>query len=164
MLRTAFTVMALAAVMASGAFAQRGGGGGMRGGGFGGGFGAPNRPSKSEEIAKELKFNKDQKAELEAILNEARAQAQPLAAQINDGRVAIVQANVGNQPPDEAIKKMAAINTQMLAIEASTFAKIMAKVEPKQKSKAPRAFELLTEYLESSPGGMGRGMGARGGR
>jgi hypothetical protein len=156
--------MALAAVMASGAFAQRGGGGGGRGGGMGGGggFPAPVRVSKSEEIGKELKLNKDQKAELETILNEARAKAQPLAGQLNDGRVAIVQAHLANKAPDEAIQKLAALDAQLLAIEADAFTKIMAKVDPKQKAKgAPKAFDLLTEYL-SSPGGMG--MGGRGGR
>ncbi len=164
MLRKGLITVALMAVAANGAFAQRGGGGGMgRGGGMGGGFPMAAPASKADEIAKELKLNKDQKAELETILNEARTQAQPLVKQIDDARVLIVQAYVAKQPSDEAVKKLAAVHAQMVAVEAGALAKILAKLPDKQKAKAPKAFELMAGMFQApAMGGMpGRGRGGR---
>ncbi len=151
---------------AGGAFAQRGGGGmGRGGGGMPMGFPGAARTSKADDIAKELKLNKDQKAELETILNEARTQAMPLLKQVEAGRVAIVQAHIQKQAPDEAVKNLAAADAQMVALEASVLAKIVAKLDDKQKAKAPKAFELMSGIFQAPPAGFGGGAGApRGGR
>ena len=166
MFRKLLTGTVLLAVAASGAFAQRGGGGGGRSGGGGGGFGGfgQSRTSKPDEIAKELKLNKDQKAELPMILDEARKQAQPVAEQIQQGRLAIVAAHIAGQPPDELVQKLAAADAQMLSIEASTLAKILAKMDEKQKAKAnaAKAFEAMSGMFDTAGGpGGGRGRGGR---
>jgi Spy/CpxP family protein refolding chaperone len=147
-----------------------GGGGGMRGeGGMGMGGGAPRvqRQSKLDMIADKLKLSKDQKEQLQTILQAGMEQAMPVAEQITKGREVIAGAIIGGKSDDD-IKKMmeqyAGLAAQMTAVETEAFTKVYALLKPNQQSKAPAAFELMAGIFSGAGGGRGRGQGqGRGG-
>lgn len=148
------------------------GGSGMGGGGMGGGIPRVQRQSKAEMFADRLKLNKDQKDEVQTLLNAALKEAAPVREQIAKGRVVITDAILGGKSQDD-IKKLldtyATVSAQMAGIEAKTFTKVCAMLKPNQQSKAASAFELMAGMFDPPPAGggrMGGGRmgGARGGR
>ena len=151
MFRKLLMAMALAAMTVSLAPAQRGGGGGRGGGGFGGGFPMAPRATKADDIAKELKLKKEQKPELEAILNEAGKKVLPLSQQIDAARVELVQLSLSGKPADDVVKKLAALDAQMLAVEADALSQIVAKLDDKQKQKVPKAYGIMAGMFKATP-------------
>jgi Spy/CpxP family protein refolding chaperone len=152
MIRTAWIAAILSLALAIPGLAQRGGGGGGgRGGGGGGGFPSA-RTDKSETIAKALKLTKEQKADVDGIFDAAQKEIAPLAAPIRDSRVAITAADVGGTSPDDAVKKLAAINAQILKIELDAIAKVVAKLDDKQKPRSAKLFELVDGMFQTQGG------------
>jgi Spy/CpxP family protein refolding chaperone len=152
MIRTAWIAAILTLALTIPCLAQRGGGGGGGGrGGGGGGFGMATT-DKSETIAKELKLTKEQKADVDGIFDAAQKEIAPLAAPIRDSRVEITQAAVGGTSPDDAVKKLAAVNAQILKIELDAIAKVVAKLDDKQKPKSAKLFELVDGMFQTQAG------------
>ena len=173
-----------AALVASLAYAQRGGGGDMgdsesgsgigggRGGGMsgmGGGMGGMRRLSKLELFEEKLKLNKEQREEVQTAYSATMEKSAPLRDIITKGRQVIVNAILAGKSDD--VNKMfgeyATVCAQMTAAEAEFFSKVYAVLKPNQQSRAPAAFELVAGMFAG--GGMGAGMGAgmggrRGGR
>lgn len=141
-----------------------GGGGGMGGMGMGGGI-SVQRPSKLEEFADKLKLSKEQKEQVQTMLSAAMEQSAPLRDQMDKGRVSIAGAMIEGKSADELKKLLddyTSLATQMTAIEAATFAKVVGTLKPNQQSKAAPAFELMAAVMERPAGG--RPGGGRKGR
>jgi Spy/CpxP family protein refolding chaperone len=154
MIRTIWIAAALSLVLAIPGLAQRGGGGG---GGRGGGGGMPGgmgmaRTDKSDAIAKELKLTKEQKTDVDGIFDAAQKEIAPLAPKIRQGRVDITAADVNAQPADDAVKALAAVNAQLLKIELDAIAKVVAKLDDKQKPKSAKLFELVDGMFQTPAG------------
>jgi Spy/CpxP family protein refolding chaperone len=141
MLRKCLIAAALSAALAFVASAQRGGGGGFGGGGF---------QDKSETIAKELKLSKEQKAEVDAILDEAQKQTTPLVAKIREGRANFIDSTMGDKPVEPALKNITELYAQAVGIEVDAIAKVMAKLDGKQKEKAAKVFDMSGMFLSGS--------------
>ena len=147
MIRKVLLAAALIAVLASLASAQRGGGGGGgRGGDSGGsgrGFPGMQAVDKSETIAKELKLTPAQQTQFESIMDDAQKQTTPLLQQVADAKKALLDVNVAGKDTAELVKKLAGLNAQVLGIEVDAYSKAAAKLDDKQKSKAPKLFEMM---------------------
>jgi Spy/CpxP family protein refolding chaperone len=165
-------VAILATTLAS---AQRGGGGGMgnesgmMGGGgmspeaMGGGAGRAPRQSRLDTIADKLKLNKEQKEQVQTIIQAAAEEARPVAEQIAKEREDIAGAMISGRSGED-IKKMweqyAGLAAQMTAIETKAFGKMYPLLKPNQQAKAPAAFELMAGMFGGqNAGGRGRGRG-----
>ena len=111
---------------------------------LGGRFAAP-RATRLETISSRLKLNKEQKAEVEAILDAAGEEAVPLREALSKGREAIAVALVRGKPGDaeQAENAYAALAAKMTGIETNAFAKIYATLKPNQQSRAGQAFETM---------------------
>ena len=144
------------------------GGGGGRGGGAGGdGLNVPTirpqqRQSPLEQFGEKLKLSKEQREQTSTILNAAFEESMSLRTELDKGRVSIASAMISGKGGDE-LKKMldqyAVLESQMTAIEAKAFAKILATLKPNQLSHAGQSFELLGQVFERpqrQPGGGGR--------
>jgi hypothetical protein len=163
----------LAAALAVGlASAQRGGGGGGDMGssgsggdtsGMNGGMPRAQHQSKLDLVADKLHLNKDQKDQAAKIVSAAQEEAAPINEQIRQGRTAITGAILDGRTGDDINKMMAQytdLMTQKAAIEAKTYAKIYAILDPKEQAKAAPVFvEQMDGILD---GGRSRG-GNRGG-
>jgi Spy/CpxP family protein refolding chaperone len=142
---------ALVALLAGWASAQRGGGGGGgRGGGMGGGdemggrgAQAQRQVDKLEALTKELKLNGEQKTQLEAIFDEVQKQSIPLLQQSRDERQNILNLTLNGKSVDDSVNKLAAYNAQVMSLSVGAFNKALAKLDEKQKSKAPKLFEMV---------------------
>lgn len=161
MIRRVFIAVALTALLASLASAQRGGGGGGAGGGgqmgggggFPGGFGGRGpQVDKAAAIAAELKLNSGQKTAIEAIMDDAQKQADPLLPQMTAQRNAQLQASLGGKDTADATKKVAELSAQMLTIEADAFGKALAKLDDKQKKNAPKLFDMMQNMFAAAGG------------
>jgi len=156
MIRTIWMAAILSLALTIPGLAQRGGGGGGGGrggggGGMGGGYGMA-RTDKSDTIAKELKLTKEQTTDVDAIFDAAQKEIAPLASPIRDSRVALTTASVGGTPTDDEVKKLAALNAQILKIELDAITKVVAKLDDKQKPKAAKLFELVDGMFETQGG------------
>jgi len=156
MIRTIWIAATVSLVLAIPGLAQRGGGGGGGGrggggGGMGGGYGMA-RTDKSDVIAKELKLTKEQTTDVDSIFDAAQKEIAPLAAPMRDSRVALTAANVDAKPTDDEVKKLAALNAQILKIELDAITKVVAKLDDKQKPKAAKLFELVDGMFETQGG------------
>ena len=158
MIRRIFIAAVLTALLASLAYAQRGGGGGggMGGGGGqmggGGGFGRGQQVDKSEILASEFKLNPEQKTAIEAIMDDAQKQASLLLPKIVAEKKDLLEVAAEGQDTNDLTKQLAALNAQMLNIEADAFTKALAKLDAKQKSKAPKLFELMAGMFTAQGG------------
>jgi Spy/CpxP family protein refolding chaperone len=160
MIRRVFMAVVLTALLASLGYAQRGGGGG--GGGMGGGGGARGgggqmgrgfqQFDKSQAIANEFKLTPEQKTAMDAIMDQAQTQANPLLPQIVEQKKALLGMASEQRNTDEPTKKLAALNAQVLAVEVDVFTKAVALLDAKQKAKGPRLFELMADMF-LAPGG-----------
>jgi Spy/CpxP family protein refolding chaperone len=154
MIRRIFIAAALAALFTSLAPAQRGGGGGGGGqmGGGGGGFGRGARADKSAVFTELLKLSPDQKTAIEAIMDDAQKQADSILPQIVTAKRTMLDLSVQGREADEATKQLAALNAQMLSVEAGAFGQALAKLDDKQKKNAPKMFDLMGGMF-TAPGG-----------
>jgi hypothetical protein len=155
----------VAAALAS---AQMGGGGGGRGGGemggernsgMGGSGMSPRRESRFDIFADKLKLNKDQKAEAQSLISEAYKEAEPLQQALLQARKSLAGSLIAGQSADQIAPltgKYAEAEAQLAAVEARTFAKIVALMKPKDQPKAGPSFELLAEIFGQSAGGRSR--------
>jgi Spy/CpxP family protein refolding chaperone len=134
-------------------------GGGAAGGGRSGVMGAGmSRRSQSrfDTFADKLKLNKDQKAQAQSLISEARKEAEPAQQAMFEARGNLAGSLINGQSGDRIApltRKYAEAAAQLAAIEAKTFAKIVALMKPKDQPKAGPNFELLAEIFGQSPGG-----------
>ncbi len=160
MIRRVFIAVALTALLASLASAQRGGGGGGGGGGqmgggggFPGGFGGRGpQADKAAAIAAELKLNSGQKTAVEAIMDDAQKQVDPLLPQLREQRNAQLQASLGGKDTADATRQVAELSAKMLTIETDAFGKTLAMLDDKQKKNAPKLFDMMHDMF-AAPGG-----------
>ena len=152
MIRKIFIAGVLTALLASLAYAQRGGGGG--GGGRGGGEGGGGQMGrgfqqfdKSQAIANEFKLTPEQKTAMDAIMDQAQTQANPFLPQIVAARKAILGMASESRNTDEPTKQLAALNAKMLGVEADAFTKAVALLDAKQKAKAPKLFDMMADMF-----------------
>jgi hypothetical protein len=59
---------------------------------------------------------------------------------------------MAGKPPDDDVKKLAALNSQILKIELDAIAKVMAKLDDKQKPKAAKLFEMVDGMFQAQRG------------
>jgi Spy/CpxP family protein refolding chaperone len=159
MIRRVFIAAVLTALLASLGYAQRGGGGG---GGMGGGGGARGgggqmgrgfqQFDKSEAIANEFKLTPEQKTAVDAIMDQAQTQANPLLPQIVAARKALLGMASEGRNTDEPTKQLASLNAKMLGVEADAFTKAVAVLDAKQKAKAQRLFEMMADMFLAQGG------------
>jgi Spy/CpxP family protein refolding chaperone len=130
--------------------AQRGGGGGSRGGGGfrGGGLGGP-QVDRSAVLATEFKFTPDQKAQIEAIFDDAQKQTGPLVQQATAEQNNVLNALVKGQDSAAAVQRLAAIRVQIKTIELEAMGKAMVKFDDKQKKTADRFYDLVVGIFAS---------------
>jgi Spy/CpxP family protein refolding chaperone len=157
----------IAALTATMAFAQRGGGGGGMGGdtqGMGGGAPRVVRLTKAEMFANQLKLNDEQREQAQQILNDALREAAPLRTLIDQVRTEIVAAMINGDGPDavkKATDRLVEAEARLTGVQVKAFAQICALLKPNQQSRAAAAFDLLAAVLDP-PGGTARGGGRRG--
>ena len=173
-----FRIALTAAAAATLALAQ---GGGDMGGGSGtiGSAGKQNtqamdmsgglraqKESKPDQIVSKLKLNKDQKTEVESILQATFQESTPLRNQLSQARGAVAMAFVDGKATDEMLKAYTDLQAQMIGVEVKAFQKVYAILKPNQTTKAGEAFDLMAGLFDFQPGQAGRGaMGRdRGGR
>ena len=136
------------AVLTSGAWAQRGGGGGRNGGGMGdmGSYPMPGSTSRFDMISNMLKLNKDQKKDLKTTMDEAQKEATPVHEQILKSRDAIAQAVGGGKSQDEIsqlVNAEAGLETQMTTIELKAFTKVFKTLDAEQQPQATGLLFLM---------------------
>lgn len=105
-----------------------------------------------ELLANEFKFTPDQKTAIGGILDAAQAQANPILPQIVDQKKAMLELAAEGKDPGEVTKQLAALDAQMLSIEASAFTQTLAKLDDKQKSKAPKLFDVMAGMFTAQGG------------
>ena len=149
MIRRVLMAAALTALLVPLGFAQRGGGGGggmgggegMGGGGMRGGRGP--QVDKVEVLASDLKLSADQKTAVSAIMDGAQKQADVILPKIVASKQEILELSVEGKDTAEQTKELASLNAQMLGVEVDAFTQTVAKLDAKQKSKAPKLFDDL---------------------
>jgi Spy/CpxP family protein refolding chaperone len=166
MIRRVLIAAVLTALVASLGYAQRGGGGGGGGGGMGGGGGQMGggmgrgggrgpQVDKSDILVELLKLTPEQKTAIDAIMDAAQKQANPILPQMEADRKEMLEAAAQGHDIDEMTKKLADLNTQMLGIEVDAFSQALAKLDAKQKSKAAQFFGVMAGMF-AAPGGWHR--------
>jgi Spy/CpxP family protein refolding chaperone len=115
----------------------------MGGGGMGRGGGRGPQVDKSEVFVELLKLTPEQKTEIDAIMDGAQKQANPIVSQINGARQKLLDLSMQGKDTDEATRQLAALNAQMLGTEVDAFNQALAKLDAKQKSKGPQFFGLM---------------------
>jgi hypothetical protein len=141
----------LAGLLAAGiASPQRGGGGRNGGGGEMGGDSSPIivRPpeSKLDRISSRLKLNKEQKAEVESILNAAQEEAKPVVDKLFKARMSITNAMIAGKCQAEIDRELSAytaVSAEMTGVESKAFSRIFAMLKANQQSKAAPALEEM---------------------
>lgn len=165
MVRRVLIAAVLTALVASLGYAQRGGGGGgggmgggggqMGGGGMGRGGGRGPQVDKSDVLVELLKLTPEQKTAVDAIMDAAQKQANPILPQMESVRKDMLDEAAQGHDIDALTKKLADLNTQMLGIEVDAFSQALAKLEAKQKSKATQFFGVMAGMF-TAPGGWHR--------
>lgn len=153
MLRKLLVAGVLACALAS---AQgRGGGAGMGDeGGMGGGSGrggdmapmgnfGPARVNRLDLMTSLLKLEKTQKKEVKAIMDEGSKEAAPLREQMAKGRLRIAESVKSGGGQDEAVKAYADLESRMAAIELKAFARIYKLLDPDQKQRTQRVYQMM---------------------
>lgn len=131
-------------MLASAAFAQRGG----RGGG-GGGMSLPTAgpfiKNHLEQMTDILQLSKEQKKDIKTLMDDAQKEAAPLRDQLVKGRAQVAAAiQSGDQAKvDAAMKSYSEIDAQMTAIEMKAFAGIYKTLDADQKQKSRAVFVML---------------------
>lgn len=159
MIRRVFIAAVLTALIASLGYAQRGGGGGgmgggggQMGGGMGRGGGRGPQVDKSEVIASDLKLSPEQRTAVDAIMDGAQKQADQIVPKIVGQKQEILELSVEGKDTVEPTKELAALNAQMLGIEVDAFTQTLAKLDAKQKSKAPKLFDDMAGMFTAQGG------------
>jgi Spy/CpxP family protein refolding chaperone len=172
LLTALFSAVALAqgGMGGGGGMGSMGGGSGMGGGGrqngqmgdMGSGMPRGQRQSRFDQIADKLKLNKDQKEQAQNIFDAGREEAGPLRESIGKARLGIADAVLNNKS-DEDVKKAedaySAEVAKLTGVEAKAFAKLYAILKPNQQSKAPLAWDLMSDIFTGGGRGAGRGRG-----
>lgn len=99
---------------------------------------ANKRAGRVHRLAQLLNLTPDQKTQAKAIFQAARANTQPLAAQMRDARLALANAVKANAPDaeiDRLSNNAGAVSTQLTALRTKTFAKFYTILTPDQKDK-----------------------------
>ncbi len=96
------------------------------------------RGARLHRLVQLLNLSADQKAQAKTIFQSARANTQPLAAQMKDARAALASAVKANAP-DAEIDRLSAnagsVASQLTAARTKTFAKFYTILTPDQKDK-----------------------------
>jgi Spy/CpxP family protein refolding chaperone len=135
---------ALAGILATPVFAQRGGGS-KKGGQDTSAMGYSST-TRFDRISDTLKLNKDQKKEVKAALDDAQKQATPIHDQLMKGRQAIAEAVAGGKSQDEInqlVNANAALDAQIAGIELKAFAAIYKVLDSNQQAKTQPVFAMM---------------------
>lgn len=112
-----------------------------------------------ERFADKLKLdNKTQVPQVAEIFNAAATEAGPVGRELLQLRQRLLNVELSGQADQlqPALDAYTEASARMSAIEAATFAKVYALLEPKQQSRAPEAFELMAGFFQSGPVRSGR--------
>jgi Spy/CpxP family protein refolding chaperone len=158
MIRRLVIAAVLTTLLASMAYAQRSGGGApgggnQQGGAPGGARGPVN--DKSAALTKEFKLTPDQKAALEAIMDDAQKQITPILKQIVTQKDELLNLCMDGKDTGAVTMKLAELNAQALTIEVAAFGSLIAKLDDKQKSKGLKLFDAIAG-MYGAPGGWRR--------
>ncbi len=154
MLRAVLMVSIISAALICPLSAQRGGGGGGRGGGSGmpgggaPGMGMANRVNKAEQVAKELKIEK-QMGDVENIFNDAQKKYSALlTSPAGQALQQMLNAELKGADTSALTKQVTDLESQLVGIEAEALAKVMTLADAKQKNKAAKVFGLMAGMFD----------------
>lgn len=108
-------------------------------------------------IATYLGLTDAQKETFQAVLQDAKTQAEPIVTQLKTGHENMAAAIKAGKPESELTQiatAQGALMGQMAAIHAKAFAKIYAQLTPEQKAKADQLHEHMQGAMQSHFGGM----------
>src|SRR5689334_11952585 len=148
-MRTPFLCVVLTGfLLATSAFAQRGGGGGGRGGGdmSAGEMPRSGPTNRIDMIANMLKLSKDQKNQVKSVMDESQKQANPIRDEMAKSREAIATAVEGGKSQDEVnqlVSRYSELQGQMTEIEAKSFVAIAKSLEPDQRGNLSVLFRMF---------------------
>jgi hypothetical protein len=114
-----------------------------------------------EQFASRLRLDgRTQRPQAEEIFTAAAREALPVAQQMNQHRIQLVNAEIGGNPADAqaAIDAYTAAAARMAEIEAQAFGKVYALLTPDQHNRTAEAFQIMAGVFIPSPAP------ARGGR
>jgi hypothetical protein len=121
-----------------------------------------------EQFANRLDLNgRTQRPQAEGIFTAAAAEALPVAQQMNQLRIRLVNAEIeGNAAEVQKIlEEYTTVATRMAEMEAQAFANVFALLDQGQRRRATEAFHIIAGVFVPTPSTTPqRGTGARGGR
>ena len=118
------------------------------------GSGPARREKARQFLSTYLELTDSQKAQAKGISDAARAQAEPIAAQLKQGRTALRDAVKAGKPDaelDALGAQQGALMGQLAAIRAKSFAKMYLLLTPEQKDKLDKLGELARRRFGVGP-------------
>jgi hypothetical protein len=121
-----------------------------------------------EQFANRLDLNgRTQRPQAEEIFTAAAAEALPVAQQMNQLRIRLVNAEIDNNAAEvqTILEEYTSVATRMAEMEAQAFAKVFALLDQGQRRRATDAFHIIAGVFVPTPSTTPqRGSGVRGGR
>jgi hypothetical protein len=125
----------------------------------GGGGAATGQAAVLEEFADRLDLDmKTQITPVEKILTDGARAAAPVGQEMIQLRRRLLELELAGKTDDlkPVVNAYTSAAAKMTGIETDTFAKVYDLLKPNQKSKAPKAFELMAGLLQPPPPRTGR--------
>ncbi len=115
------------------------------------------RANHADRMATFLNLTPDQRQQATAIMNEAKQAAEPIRAQLKQGREAMAAAVKANKTDeiDRLASGQGVLMGQLAAIHAKAFAKVYTLLTPEQRQKADQMHERMKGMFEHRMGHMG---------
>ncbi len=107
---------------------------------------------KSAALAAEFNLTPDQKAAMEAIMDEAQYRITPILEQIVIQKIVLLSLCKDGKDTARATKALAQLNAQGMAIEVAAFIQLFAKLDDKQKARGAQLFVAIAG-MYGAPGG-----------
>ncbi|MBI3210356.1 MAG: periplasmic heavy metal sensor [Candidatus Solibacter usitatus] len=110
--------------------------------------GDPNRRKAflADVMASQLSLSKEQRKQLESILDKASASAMPLQEEIMKARSAMREAVKSLKPQstlDVIQTQIGGLHSKVAAVEAKTYAEILQMLTPEQRPQSDMAFSMI---------------------
>ncbi len=114
------------------------------------------RGNHAERMAAFLNLTPGQRQQATAIMNEAKQSAEPIRAQLKQGREAMAAAVKANNTADidRLATSQGVLMGQLAAIHAKAFAKVYTLLTPEQRQKADQLHERMKGMFEHRMGPM----------
>ena len=110
-----------------------------------------NRPQRLARLANYLNLTPDQRDQAKAILEQAKAAAQPILAQVKAGREQLanaVKSGASDADIDRLSIQQGVLNGQLIAIRTKAMGKVYAILTPDQRQKADQLRNRLQQLFQ----------------